>query len=45
MPEENLKRVLIAGATGYLGKFAVKAFKAAGYRVRVFHVSAMVVTK
>lgn len=35
MPEQTLKRVLIAGATGYLGKFAVKAFKAQGYFVRV----------
>jgi len=35
MPEENLKRVLVAGATGYLGKFVVKAFKAQGYHVRV----------
>jgi uncharacterized protein YbjT (DUF2867 family) len=26
--------VLIAGATGYLGKFAVRAFKRRGYRVR-----------
>jgi hypothetical protein len=25
MPEKKLKGVLIAGATGYLGKFAVKA--------------------
>ncbi len=30
-----MKRVLIAGATGYLGKFAVKAFKEQGYHVRV----------
>ncbi len=29
------KRVLVAGATGYLGKFAVKAFKEHGYQVRV----------
>jgi uncharacterized protein YbjT (DUF2867 family) len=29
------KRVMVAGATGYLGKFAVKAFKQAGYQVRV----------
>lgn len=29
------KRVLIAGATGYLGKYAVKAFKERGYWVRV----------
>jgi uncharacterized protein YbjT (DUF2867 family) len=34
MPEHN-KRVLIAGATGYLGKYAVQAFKARGYWVRV----------
>jgi uncharacterized protein YbjT (DUF2867 family) len=30
-----MKRVLVAGATGYLGKFAVKAFKERGYHVRV----------
>ncbi len=35
MSEENKKRVVIAGATGYLGKYAVKAFKERGYRVRV----------
>lgn len=35
MSETMGKRVLIAGATGYLGKFAVKAFKQAGYHVRV----------
>jgi len=35
MPGNNFKRVLVAGATGYLGKFAVKAFKAQGYHVRV----------
>lgn len=35
MPDKNLKRVLIAGSTGYLGKFAVIAFKQAGYEVRV----------
>ncbi len=35
MPEQTLKRVLIAGATGYLGKYAVKAFKERGYWVRV----------
>lgn len=29
------KTVLIAGSTGYLGKFAVRAFKRRGYRVRV----------
>jgi len=28
------KTVLIAGSTGYLGKFAVRAFKNRGYRVR-----------
>ncbi len=28
------KTVLVAGATGYLGKFAVRAFKQRGYRVR-----------
>ena len=33
--EENKKRVVIAGATGYLGKYAVKAFKERGYWVRV----------
>lgn len=35
MSDETMKRVLIAGATGYLGKFAVKAFKERGYHVRV----------
>jgi uncharacterized protein YbjT (DUF2867 family) len=35
MSDETTKRVLIAGATGYLGKFAVKAFKERGYHVRV----------
>lgn len=29
-----MKTVLIAGATGYLGRYAVQAFKHAGYRVR-----------
>jgi len=29
------QRVLVAGATGYLGKFVVKAFKEKGYWVRV----------
>ena len=29
------KRVLVAGATGYLGKFVVRAFKQRGYYVRV----------
>ena len=35
MPNQQPKRVLIAGATGYLGKFAVQAFKQRGYWVRV----------
>ncbi len=35
MSETIGKRVMVAGATGYLGKFAVKAFKQAGYHVRV----------
>jgi uncharacterized protein YbjT (DUF2867 family) len=35
MPDQTLKRVLIAGATGYLGKFAAQAFKERGYHVRV----------
>lgn len=35
MSDETKKRVLIAGATGYLGKFAVRAFKQRGYHVRV----------
>jgi len=35
MSQETMKRVLVAGATGYLGKFAVKAFKERGYHVRV----------
>ena len=35
MTETKGKRVLVAGATGYLGKFAVQAFKRAGYHVRV----------
>jgi len=34
MLDEKKKRVLVAGATGYLGKFAVKAFKERGYYVR-----------
>ena len=28
------RRVLVAGATGYVGKFAVEAFKQRGYWVR-----------
>ncbi len=35
VPVNNVKNVLVAGATGYLGKFAVKAFKKHGYFVRV----------
>ena len=35
MPDDHLKRVLIAGATGYLGKYAVRAFKQQGCYVRV----------
>ena len=35
MPDEEIRRVLIAGATGYLGKFAAQAFKMRGYHVRV----------
>jgi uncharacterized protein YbjT (DUF2867 family) len=35
MPDNGAKRVLVAGATGYLGKYAVRAFKQRGYRVRV----------
>jgi len=30
-----MKTVLIAGATGYLGRYTVHAFKQAGYRIRV----------
>jgi uncharacterized protein YbjT (DUF2867 family) len=40
VPENKLKSVLVAGATGYLGKFAVKAFKEQGYYVRVLTRSA-----
>lgn len=35
MSNDAPKRVLIAGATGYLGKYVVQAFKRRGYRVRV----------
>lgn len=35
MSTHKVKRVLIAGATGYLGKYAVQAFKDRGYWVRV----------
>ncbi len=31
---DDARRVLVAGATGYLGKFVVKAFEGRGYRVR-----------
>ncbi|MFK8048333.1 MAG: SDR family oxidoreductase [Halioglobus sp.] len=34
MPDNDSKRILVAGATGYLGKYAVKAFKQRGYWVR-----------
>jgi uncharacterized protein YbjT (DUF2867 family) len=32
--EFGMKKVLVAGATGYLGRFVVKAFKAKGCWVR-----------
>ena len=35
-----MKNVLVAGATGYLGQFVVKALKAKGYRVRALGRSA-----
>ncbi len=35
-----MKKVLIAGATGYLGQFAVRAFKSRGYWVRALGRSA-----
>ncbi len=35
MPDSETQTVLIAGATGYLGKHAVRAFKQRGYRTRV----------
>jgi uncharacterized protein YbjT (DUF2867 family) len=35
MSETFNKRVLVAGATGYLGKYVVQAFKRQGYFVRV----------
>lgn len=34
MTKDNKKRVLVAGATGYLGKFVVEAFRERGYWVR-----------
>jgi len=35
LTEQDRGRVLVAGATGYLGKYAVRAFKRRGYFVRV----------
>ncbi len=35
-----MQKVLVAGATGYLGQFVVKALKASGYRVRALGRSA-----
>ena len=35
-----MKRILVAGATGYLGQFAVKALKAKGYWIRALGRSA-----
>ncbi|MBT4520809.1 MAG: SDR family oxidoreductase [Halieaceae bacterium] len=35
MSDNEMKRVLVAGATGYLGKYAVQMFKRQGYYVRV----------
>jgi uncharacterized protein YbjT (DUF2867 family) len=35
MTTDTPRRILIAGATGYLGKYAVQAFKQRGYWVRV----------
>ena len=35
MSEQPRKSVVVAGATGYLGKYVVKAFKQQGYYVRV----------
>lgn len=35
-----MKKVLVAGATGYLGRFAVEAFKAKGYWIRALGRSA-----
>ena len=34
VPTDEPRRVLVAGATGYLGKFVVTAFKERGYWVR-----------
>jgi uncharacterized protein YbjT (DUF2867 family) len=33
--DDGLKRVLVCGATGYLGRFVVQAFKQSGHHVRV----------
>ncbi len=35
MTAEAMNRVLVAGATGYLGRFVVRAFKERGHHVRV----------
>ena len=35
-----MKRVLVAGATGYLGQFVVKALRAKGYWIRALGRSA-----
>ena len=40
MSDFGQKRVVVAGATGYLGKYAVQAFKQRGYFVRVLTRSA-----
>lgn len=32
--ENTMKKVLVAGASGYIGRYAAKAFKEKGYRVR-----------
>jgi uncharacterized protein YbjT (DUF2867 family) len=37
---DQAERVLVAGATGYLGRFVVQAFKERGYRVRALTRSA-----
>ena len=39
-----MKKVLVAGATGYLGRFVVKALKAQGYWIRVLGRSAAKLT-
>ncbi len=35
MSDDGLERVLVCGATGYLGRFVVQAFKERGHHVRV----------